>query len=303
MVTGASGQIGKALVEEAEHEGHRVTRLVRREPRDSREQRWDPASRSLDHRVLDGADAVVNLAGARLSKLPWTYNVKKEILRSRVNATLTITQAIARAARPPRVLLNASAVGVYGDRPGETLTETSTASQEGFLPRVVDRWERAAATAPAGTRVVLLRTGLVIGRGGFLSVLRALGQVGLLSKLGEGSQHWPWIGLKDEVRAILFLLERGDISGPVNLVGPTPATANEIIEHLAAELRRPVVLKAPGAVIDFTLREAGRELVLSDQLAQPKVLLDHGFVFRDETVAEAVDRSHRLPAEPNGDEA
>lgn len=173
--------IGRSLIEELHSHGHRVTRLVRREPKDRSEFRWNPAQRTLDAKVLDGVDAVVNL-WFTLSKLPWTYNVKKEILRSRVNATLTITGAMAAAANPPALLINGSASGAYGDRPGQVLDENSELPEtDEFLPRVVDRWERAAQTAPEGTRVVLARTGLVLGRGGVLTVLKTLASVGLLS--------------------------------------------------------------------------------------------------------------------------
>ena len=287
--------IGTGLIEALEEGGHLVTQLVRREPRHERERRWDPASRQLDRRLIDGADAVVNLAGSRLSRLPWSYPVKRDILRSRVNATLTLTTAMREASRPPRVLLNASATGGYGDRPGEELTEASALTGEGFLPRVVERWEAAARTAPEGTRVVMLRTGIVLGAQGFVRVLRGLAQVGLLSQLGDGTQHWPWISERDERRAILHLLAADGIEGPVNLVGPAPATADELLAELAEALHRPVVLKTPGSLIDFTLREAGRELFLADQRVRPTVLETSGFTFRDTTAQAAVQRALRQP--------
>ncbi|MDO5053477.1 MAG: TIGR01777 family oxidoreductase [Pseudoclavibacter sp.] len=289
VVAGASGQIGRELVRELERGGRRVMRLVRREPRSEDEARWDPNSRLLDPRLLDGAAAVVNLAGSRLSRLPWTYNVKKDILRSRVNATLTITEALERSIDPPAALLNASATGVYGDRPDEELDEGSGIASEGFLPRVVERWEAAARTAPQGVRVVLLRTGMVVGgEGGFVAVLKRLGQFGLLAKLGDGRQHWPWISMRDEVRAIVHLLDSG-LRGPVNLVGPEPASAERLLQALADELGKPMRLSAPGQIIDFTLREAGRELFLADQRILPRALLDDGFRFREGTAQQAVE--------------
>lgn len=295
VVSGASGLIGRTLVPELEADGHLVTRLVRHEPANESERQWNPGARQLDPRLIDGADAVVNLSGARLSRLPWTYNIKKEILRSRVNSTLTLTNAMRASKQQPAVLINASASGAYGDRPGERLTEASPTATDGFLPRVVERWEAAAAQAPEGTRVVQLRTGLVVGNGGFLSVLRSLAALGLLTRLGTGEQHWPWVSLIDEVRAIQHLLT-SELSGPVNVAGPTPATANEILDHLGSEVNRPVVLKTPSQIIDFTLRDAGRELFLSDQLIVPQALLDDGFVFRDATVERSIDRALRSPA-------
>lgn len=295
VVSGASGLIGQTLIRDLEESGHLVTRLVRRSPSNDRERRWDPSSRQLDHRLIDGADAIVNLSGSRLSRLPWTYHVKKDILRSRINAALTITHAMAACSAPPPVLLSASAVGGYGDRPGEALTEATPLATDGFLPRVVERWEAAARTAPAGTRVVLLRFGLVVGPAGFLSVLRALGQLGLLTQLGDGTQHWPWVGVRDTVRAIRVALERDDVSGPLVIAGPQPITADEFMSHLAAELKRPKVLKTPSSVIGFTLREAGREMFLSDQRADPARLRELGFTFRDATAEIAIDRALRAP--------
>ncbi|PPF47149.1 TIGR01777 family protein [Pseudoclavibacter sp. AY1F1] len=296
LVSGASGMIGRSLIDELHAHGHRVTRLVRREPKDRSEFRWNPAQRTLDAKVLDGVDAVVNLSGSPLSKLPWTYNVKKEILRSRVNATLTITGAMAASANPPAVLINGSASGAYGDRPGQVLDEDSALPEtDEFLPRVVDRWERAAQTAPDGTRVVLARTGLVLGRGGVLTVLKTLASVGLLSQLGDGTQRWPWVSLRDEVRALRHLLESDDAEGAYNLVGPTPATADEIQQQLATELGRPYKLKAPSTLIDLTLQKAGRELFLADQEIRPKRLLEAGFSFKDRTAGHAVELALKSP--------
>ena len=295
VVSGASGLIGQSLVRALEADGHLVTRLVRRAPRSERERRWDPNARQLDPRLIDGADAIVNLSGSRLGRLPWTYNVKKDILRSRVNATLTLTNAMAACSRPPRVLLNASAVGGYGDRPGETLTDETPLADEGFLAKVVDRWEAAARTAPEGTRVVLLRFGIVVGEAGFLTVLKTLGQMGLLSQLGEGTQHWPWISIRDTVRAVQLALEDDSIEGPLLVVGPEPCTVDEFTGYLAAELKRPRVLKTPSSLIGFTLREAGRELFLSDQRCEPAKLREHGFQFRETSVEHAIDRALRTP--------
>lgn len=293
VLAGASGQIGQGVRRELERAGHEVLQLVRREPREQHEARWDPNARQLDTRLLKGADAIVNLAGSRISRLPWTYRIKKDILRSRVNATLTITGALSKLPSPPGTLINASATGAYGDRPGEELDESSPVAREGFLPRVVERWEAAARTAPEATRVVLLRSGLVIGgQGGFITTLRRLGQLGLLSKLGEGNQHWPWVSLRDEVRAIIHLLD-SELRGPVNVTGPQPATADEILDSLAGELGKPVRLSTPGQVIDFTLREAGRELFLADQKVTPRALLDDGFRFRDSDARNAVELALR----------
>lgn len=292
--------IGSALIKDLEDDGVLVTQLVRRTPRHERERAWDPAQRELDHRLIDGADAVVNLAGSPLNRLPWSYPIKKDILRSRVNATLTITAAIAKAKQPPPLLVNASAVGAYGDRPGERLDESSPVATDGFLPRVVDRWERAAQQAPEGTSVALLRYGIVLGRGGTFTLLRVLAKLGLLGQLGEGEQRWPWVSLDDAVRATRFVLER-EMSGVINVTGPSPASANEILSGLAAELKRPFVLQTPRALIEATLQAAGRELLLSDQDVAPARLVEAGFVFREETPREAVDLLLKQPEPADGE--
>ncbi|MFT4123865.1 MAG: TIGR01777 family oxidoreductase [Microbacteriaceae bacterium] len=286
LVAGASGLIGTELVARLRSAGHGVRTLTRGAPEAPGAHRWDPATGRLDPEVLSGVDAVVNLAGASLARLPWTPHHRERILRSRLDATATLTWALARTSLPPRTLLNASAVGYYGDRPGEELDESSPAGS-GFLAEVVERWEEAARQAPDGTRVVLLRTGLVVGRGGALRPLELLTRAGLGARIGAGRQHWPWISLADEARAIVHLLG-SPLAGPVGLEGPTPATAAEVTAALARTLRRPHALAVPAAVIRTALGEAGRELLLADQRAVPRRLLDDGFVFTHRTVAEAI---------------
>lgn len=151
------------------------------------------------------------------------------------------------------------------------------------------------ARPPEGTRVVHLRFGLVVGDSGFLPVLKTLGQLGLLTQLGEGTHHWPWVGIRDTVRAIELALEHDDVSGALALVGPTPVTADDFMSYLAAELKRPKVLKTPSSLIGFTLREAGRELFLADQNVTPQRLHDLDFQFREVTAQQAIDRALRSP--------
>jgi|GEM_PF-203807 len=302
VVTGSHGFVGRNLVRSLEQQGHRVTRLVRGVAKDDGEVQWNPNERQLDPAAIDGADVIVNLAGSLLARFPWTYIIKRDILRSRINSTLTVTAAMAKAKNPPPVLINGSIIWAYGSRPGETITEASSLpGEEGYLPRLADRWERAAATAPAGTRVVMLRSGLILGRGGAVTVFRILANMGLLGQLETGEQVWPWISIRDEVRAIEHLMTH-DVSGPVNLVGPTSATANELLGYLASELKRPFVLKTPASFVGFTMREGGRELYLSDIRAEPRKLLDSGFVFKDRTVADAVDQALKTPVDPEGEQ-
>lgn len=292
LIAGASGLIGTELSRQLAAAGHTAVRLVRREPLGRNEFRWDPAALVLDPAVLDDIDAVVNLSGASLARLPWTPRYRKEILQSRVHATRTLTDALRHSRdRPgvtaPRLLLNGSAVGVYGDRPGEELTEASAPAHD-FLAGVTTAWEREASRAPDGTRVVHLRTGLVIAASGALKPLLPLTKLGLSGPLGTGDQHWPWISLHDEAAAIVHLLG-SDLSGPVNLVGPTAATANEVMGRLAQALNRPFKLAVPEGVLTLLLQDAARQLLLADQRVSSARLTADGFTFAHQTAAEAVD--------------
>jgi len=286
LIAGASGLIGTEVSRQLEAAGHTVLRLVRREPRSAAEIPWAPAGAGLDAGALDGVDAVINLSGASLSRLPWTPKYRREILESRVRATRALTDAMHRAAVPPAVLLNGSAVGVYGNRPGESLTEESAPADD-FLARVVVAWEREARRAPARTRVVTFRTGLVLARGGALRPLLPIVRLGLGGPLGRGTQHWSWISLHDEAAAIVHLLT-STLSGPVNLVGPREATANDVIRAVATALRRPFFLPVPEVILTLALQDAARQLLLADQRVSSARLQADGFVFAHRTPAEAV---------------
>ncbi len=198
LIAGASGFLGTALVERLTADGHEVVRLVRRRAQGPEEAAWSPAAGIIDFTVMDRVDAVVNLSGASLARLPWTKGYQGEIVDSRVTATRTLADAMRKSRRPPAVFLSASAVGYYGDRPGELLTEFSSAGS-GFLAEVVQRWEGAAALAPDDTRTVVFRTGIVVGHGGAMQRIGMLTRFGLSSRLGTGGQHWPWIALDDEI--------------------------------------------------------------------------------------------------------
>jgi hypothetical protein len=286
LIAGASGLIGQELGRQLVATGHTPVPLVRRQPAGNNEIRWDPAALVLDPSVLDDIDAVVNLSGASLARLPWTPSYREEILRSRLRATRTLTDALGRAATPPTVLLNGSAVGIYGDRPGEILNEESAVGTD-FLADVVARWEAEAQLAPDPTRVVMLRTGLVLAKGGALKPLLPLAKLGLAGPLGGGTQHWPWVSLYDEAAAIVHLLT-SSLSGPVNLVGPTPATSNDIIKGLAVALHRPFLLPVPKPMLTLLLQDAARQLLLADQKVSPEKLLDDGFEFAHRTPATAM---------------
>ncbi|GAA3305939.1 TIGR01777 family oxidoreductase [Streptomyces cinereospinus] len=222
-VAGASGLIGSALVRSLTAEGHEVVRLVRREPRSADEVRWDPGREYVDAAGLAGCGAVVNLAGAGVGDRRWSEEYKARIRDSRVLGTATLARAVAElpAERRPRVFLNGSAIGWYGDT-GERAVDEDAPAGTGFLPELCVEWEAAAAPArEAGVRTVLARTGLVVSRkGGAWGRLFPLFQAGLGGRLGNGRQYWSFVSLHDEVAALRHLLDRDDLSGPFNLTAP-----------------------------------------------------------------------------------
>lgn len=276
LVTGSSGLIGTALVAALRERGDEVVRLVRRAPRAADEVQWDPSSRRLDPAVLDGVDGVVNLAGAGVGDKRWTPAHKRDVLASRTDSTTAVATAVAAADHPVR-LVSGSAVGYYGDRGDEELTETSPAGG-GFLADVVLAWE--ASTRPAvdaGASVAHVRTGIVLAReGGAMKPLLRLARFGLAGPLGSGRQFWPWITLPDEVGAILHLLDRPDVTGPVNLAAPEPARQREIVAALGRALHRPAVLWAPSPALHVVLGEFAGE-ILGSQRIVGDVLADSGY--------------------------
>ena len=293
LIAGASGFIGTALIERLTADGHEIVRLVRHRAQGPDEASWSPASGIIDFTVMDRVDAVVNLSGASLARLPWTKGYRGEIVDSRVTATRTLADAMRKARRPPAVFLSASAVGFYGDRPGELLTEFSSAGT-GFLAEVVQRWEGAAALAPDETRTVVFRTGIVVGYGGAMQRIGTLTRFGLSSRLGTGGQHWPWISLHDEVAGIAHLLT-SRLSGPVNLAGPTPATADRVMTAMAERMHRPYTFTVPERMLGLALGLAADELLLSSQKVRPQRLLDDGFRFEHVTVEAALDAMLSAP--------
>jgi uncharacterized protein (TIGR01777 family) len=277
-VTGASGLIGASLVPHLRSQGHDVVSLVRKEPRNPWEARWNPRSGEVDLGPLQGTDGVVHLAAANVGSRPWTEGYKQEILSSRVDGTRTIAEAIARLEPRPAVLVSASAMGLYGDRGDEALDDHA-AGAAGFLPDVVRAWEAAADPArDAGIRVVHPRTGLVLSRrGGAYGRLRPLLRLGLGGPIGSGQQWWSWITLRDEVRALAWLLEH-PLTGPVNLTAPSPARQRDVIKALAHALHRPALLPVPAPAIRLPLREFASEL-LDSRRVLPVALQTSGFSF------------------------
>ena len=288
VIAGASGLIGRSLARSLAQDGIEVTRLVRREPASADEVRWSPGEVSLDPAVLAGVEAVVCLNGASIGALPWTRRYRDTLRQSRLAPTRALAEAVRGLGAAAPALINASAVGYYGDRPGERLSEESSPGAT-FLAELCVEWEQAALEAGPEARVVLLRTAPLIDRGGVLKPLILLTRFGLSGPLGGGTQHWPWISLADEVRAIRHLID-SDVAGPVNLTGPAPATANDTGRALARAMRRPFLVPAPAWALRLALgRDAADSLLLSDADVAPRALEASGFTFRHRTVEEAVD--------------
>jgi uncharacterized protein (TIGR01777 family) len=281
VVSGSRGLVGSALVPFLTTGGHRVTRLVRGMAAGPDETAWDPARGLVDASRLDGVDAVVHLAGENIAAGRWTPARKAEIRRSRVDGTRNLCEVLARLPRPPKVLASASAIGFYGDRGAETLTEES-APGTGFLTDVCREWE--AATEPAsraGIRVVNLRFGMVLSpRGGALQKLLLPFRLGMGGRLGDGRQFTSWIALDDAIGAIHHALCEESVRGPVNAVAPEPVSNAEFTRTLARVLRRPTLLPVPAFAARLAFGEMADALLLAGARALPARLQASGYRFR-----------------------
>ncbi len=289
-VTGSSGLIGTALTAALRADGHRVIRLVRAGPAAPDTLLWDPRAErgGLDPRSLEGVGAVVHLAGAGVADKRWTQGYRAEIRVSRVQGTRALVTALTAMAAPPGVLLAGSAIGWYGDTGGREVTESDPAGR-GFLPDVVREWEAAAGeAASAGIRVVTLRSGIVLSRhGGILGRLLPLFRLGLGGKLGSGRQMMSWIGLPDWVAAARFLLDRADITGPVNLTSPNPVSNAEFTTALAHAVHRPAMFPVPVPALKIAVGGVSSD-ILSSARVTPKRLLAAGFGFQHAGIAGAL---------------
>ena len=279
-VTGASGMVGSALCDFLGSGGNRVIRLVRRDTDDPDEVTWNPGSGRFDAERLVGVDAVVHLAGERIAA-PWTADKKRRIRDSRVVGTQLLAEGLATLEGGPRILVSGSAIGFYGDRGDEELTEQSSAGT-GFLAEVATDWENAAQPAvDAGIRVVNLRTGLVIDAGdGMLKAMLPAARMGLGGPLGDGRQYYGWIALDDLIYAIHFALYDDGLRGPINGTAPRPVMQRDFAATLGKVLHRPAMLPAPAFAIRALFREMGQALMLDGQRPLPAVLLERGFVFQ-----------------------
>ncbi len=299
LLTGSSGLIGTALTDRLVADGHRVTRLVRTSgptgralPKATTDVAWDPGRGTVDRDGLEQVgplDGVVHLAGAGIGDKRWSPARKQIILESRTGPTRLLVETLLGLSAPPPAVISASAVGYYGDRGDEELTEESS-NGTGFLAEVCQAWELAAhPAADAGLRTVLLRTGIVLSaHGGALGKQLPLFRLGLGGRMGSGIQYRSWITLEDEVSAILHCLEDSGLSGPVNATAPFPATDAELAKALGAALHRPTMLAVPAAALRLALgSEMAHELLLTGQRVLPAALLARGFTFAHTDLADA----------------
>ena len=286
-IAGSSGLIGSALAAALRAADHTVLRIVRRTPANSEELHWNPVSGEFDVDALTDVDAVVNLCGVNIGKRRWSGAFKQSLRDSRIASTEVLAHAVADAG--VETLINASAVGFYGDTKDRVVDENGRAGR-GFLAQLCEDWE--AATLPAqygGARVVLARTGLVLApAGGVLRRMRPLFWAGLGARLGSGRQYMSWISLEDEVRALLFAISNSTLSGPVNMSGPAPVTNAEFTTAFGRAVNRPTPFMLPGFAVRAALGEFADEGLLIGQRAIPSALERAGFQFHHNTIGEAL---------------
>jgi len=288
LISGASGLIASELKVQLKQLGHEPLSLVRRDARTPEEVEWNPLTGYLQPGVIETVDAVVNLAGATTGRIPWTKNYKKEIISSRLLSTKTLVDAINSAKRKPAVLVSGSASGFYGDCGEQELGEESPKGT-GFLSDLADAWEQEALKAKDSTRVVRVRTTLVMSRKrGGLGPLLPLIRLGVGGALGSGKQWWAWISHVDEARAIVHLIENKSCEGVYNLTAPQPATCEQIVKELGKQMHRPTLLKVPAFALRLVLGEAAVELLLCSQKMNSDKLQATGFSFEHADLESSV---------------
>ena len=297
-ITGSTGLIGEALVSSLHADGHRVQRVVRRAgDAGDDDVVWDLEAGTIDAAKLDGVDAVVHLAAEPIRTGRLTADYRRRLYDSRKLGTTLLAETLAGLADPPEVLVSGSAVGYYGDRGDEILTETSAPGDD-FLAEVCSVWESSADPAQAaGIRVVHARTGVVIADGGpLIDKVKIPFKLGVGGKVGSGRQYVPWIALEDEVRALRFVLETPQVEGAVNLTAPEPVTNQELTAALGEVLRRPTLVPVPAFAMRLVYGEIGETLATVSTRAVPRRLLDAGFSFVHTDIRTALRIAFDKPA-------
>ena len=280
LVSGSHGLVGKALISSLTTDGHEIVRLVRSKPSGSGELEWHPNQGHIDAASLEGLDAVVHLAGESIASSRWSGEKKRAIRDSRVKGTALLSEALARLTRPPLVFLSASAIGYYGNRSDELLTEKSPPGND-FLADVCVEWENA--TRPAiekGIRTVHTRFGIILDANeGALGKMLTPFRMGIGGRVGNGKQWMSWIGIEDVVNGLKFLIADQSVRGPVNFVAPNPVTNAEFTKTLGRVLSKPTLFPIPEFGVRLAFGEMGEALLLSSQRVEPSVLRQAGFGF------------------------
>jgi len=288
LISGASGLIGSALVPALESGGYEVARLVRGSAKSRTDLVWDPM-REVSPALVSGCDAVIHLSGENVAGR-WTAEKKQKIRESRVVSTRNLAWAIAKAEAPPRTFVCASAIGYYGNRGDEVLTEDS-APGAGFLPEACREWEAATHVGIAGVRIVNLRFGIVLSKnGGALKKMLFPFRLGLGGKIGNGRQWWSWIHIDDVVSAVMHILRTDFLRGAINITAPNPVTNAEFTRVLASAMKRPAIFAVPGFAAKLAFGEFAEEGILSSARVVPKRLEESGFQFRYAELESALAR-------------
>jgi len=282
LISGSTGMIGSALIEALKGQNHRVTRLVRSTLQSSEPTvQWNPAAGTLNANEIEGFDAVVHLAGESIAASRWTDAQKARIRDSRVQGTTLLSETLAKLAKPPKVLVCASAIGYYGNR-GDTILREDSGAGTGFLADISQEWESAAEPArKKGIRVVHLRLGVVMSpKGGALAKMLLPFKFGVGGIVGNGRQYWSWVSLDDVVGAFLHALNNEKVSGAVNAVAPRAVTNHEFTKTLGKVLSRPTIFPLPGFAARLALGEMADDLLLSSARIEPARLSASGYQFK-----------------------
>jgi uncharacterized protein (TIGR01777 family) len=290
LISGSSGLVGTALSNALRADGHAVARLVRPGKQAAAgDVRWNPDSGEIDLAAMEGAEAVVNLAGASIGEDRWNEGRKQILRSSRVDATRHLVESLTKLQRPPRTIVSASAIGYYGDRSEEVLTETSPPGND-FLAQLGRDWEAAALGAERfGIRAVTLRFGVILAaHGGALPRMLPPFKMGLGGRLGSGKQWMSWLTLEEAVRLVRFATENPDLRGPVNAVAPNPVRNAEFTRMLGLVLRRPAVFPVPPFVLRVALGEMANSLLLASQRVVPEKLAGLGYSFKHPNLETAL---------------
>ena len=289
LVSGSHGLVGKAVIGSLSSDGHEIVRLVRGTPSGASEIEWHPNQGKIDAASLEGFDAVVHLAGESIASSRWSDEKKRAIRESRVKGTTLLSDTLARLSRPPAVFLSASAIGYYGDRADELLTEKSLPGND-FLASVCIEWESATkAAVQKGIRTVHTRFGIILdAEEGALAKMLTPFRMGIGGRIGHGRQWMSWIAIEDVVNALEFLIEDKTVSGPVNFVAPNAATNAEFTKTLGRVLSKPTLFPVPAFGVRLAFGEMADALLLGSQRVEPRVLTERGYVFRWPRLEEAL---------------